>query len=113
MNQTTIEATSDMVVSDHIAGIVRSEERMQRARNHALVFLEKMLIDKSEDFQEKFLEQMNRSFLRQLNLDDDLADLALAVIIGAVEDEAAARKSRPLPPPDRIRNVINGIIEDI
>ena len=108
-NATAIEDTN---LSALIEGIAHDTVRMQKARHHAIVFLENTLRDKPAEFQEQFLKNMNRPFFQQLNLQED-SDLAVAVIIGGIEEEARARGAISADASSILRRVIGIIIEDI
>lgn len=106
---TAIENTN---LSTLIEGIAHDTGRMQKARHHAIVFLENTLREKSAESQEQFLTNMNRPFFQQLNLQED-SDLAVAVIIGCIEEEASERGATTADASGILRRVIGIIIEDI
>ena len=111
MNNAT--ATNDNVsLSSLVEGIAHDTARMQKARHHAIAFLERTLIEKPVVFQEQLLQNMNRPLFQQLNLQED-TDLAVAVLIGAIEDEASERGPERATASEIIRSVVHHIIVDI
>ena len=111
-NQTkTMNAIADMGLSPLIEGITHDPDKMRKARYHAIAFLEKTMIEKPVEFQEQFLKNMNREFFQQLDLQKD-SDLAIAVIIGAIEEEAGQRGSRPATTAEIMNHVVSHIVAD-